>query len=254
MKIEILPGSIGRDGFADKRQHLIGIIINDILAIDAGPLAFACSNSQRRSIRDVVISHTHIDHIAGLPSFIDDLFPELTSPVRVYGTREMISALTEHIFNGVIYPRFQEFVNSHGSVLEFREYSFDTSFNIESLEIKPFPVDHAAQSAGFAITEGIKKVIITGDTSESVNLVNKLNEENADMIITECAFPNRLADLAKLSGHMTPSSIGRIANGISSPIMVSNIKAAHQKEIVNELRSLKIDKLSIAEPGKIYEF
>ena len=34
----------------------------------------AASSVQQSAIRDVVLTHAHLDHIAGLPLFIDDLF------------------------------------------------------------------------------------------------------------------------------------------------------------------------------------
>jgi glyoxylase-like metal-dependent hydrolase (beta-lactamase superfamily II) len=34
----------------------------------------AASATQKKQIRDVVLTHAHLDHIAGLPLFIDDLF------------------------------------------------------------------------------------------------------------------------------------------------------------------------------------
>ena len=61
----------------------MSIIIDDRVAIDAGSLAFSCSDLQRDKCGHL-LTHTHLDHIAGLPLFIDDLFAMLTEPVRVH--------------------------------------------------------------------------------------------------------------------------------------------------------------------------
>ena len=49
----------------------MSIIIDDSVAIDAGSLAFACTGRQRERVRDVVLTHTHLDHIAGLPQLLN---------------------------------------------------------------------------------------------------------------------------------------------------------------------------------------
>ncbi len=74
MKLQLLPGTFDENGMASPRQHLSCFVVDDCVAIDAGSLAMAASTVQRKQIRDVVLTHAHLDHIAGLPLFIDDLF------------------------------------------------------------------------------------------------------------------------------------------------------------------------------------
>ena len=74
MKVQLLPSSLGGDAAATQQQRLTCFVVDNSVAFDAGSLAFSCSDTQRQQIRDAVITHTHLDHIAGLPIFIDDLF------------------------------------------------------------------------------------------------------------------------------------------------------------------------------------
>src|SRR6186997_1408628 len=99
MKIQMLPSTIDENGKASDRQHLLRIIVDDRVAIDAGCLALSCSDLQRSQVRDIVLTHTHLDHIAGLPLYIDDLFASLKEPIRVHATAEMIEGLERDIFN-----------------------------------------------------------------------------------------------------------------------------------------------------------
>ena len=123
MQIQMLPSSIDGDGRASDRQHLLCIVIDDQVAIDAGSLAFSCTELQRRQVRDIVLTHTHLDHIAGLPMFVDDLFSSLERPICVHATREMIDILEKHVFNWAVYPRFSELTNAKGKVLEYHEFA-----------------------------------------------------------------------------------------------------------------------------------
>ncbi len=49
-----------------------------------------------------------MDHIASLPIFIDDLYPTLQQPMRVYATPEVIRLMERDVFNWNVYPRFSD--------------------------------------------------------------------------------------------------------------------------------------------------
>src|SRR5437899_11264709 len=136
MQLQMLPSTIDENGRASDRQHLLSIVIDGCVAVDAGCLAFSCTNHQRASVRDIILTHTHLDHTAGLPLFIDDLFATLTEPVRIHATREMINILERDLFNWAIYPRFSELTNDNGPVVEYREFERGSSFRLKTLELE----------------------------------------------------------------------------------------------------------------------
>ena len=67
MKLQLLPSTFDENGRASPRQHLTCFVIDDCVAIDAGSLAMSVNPVQRKNIRDIVLTHAHLDHIAGLP-------------------------------------------------------------------------------------------------------------------------------------------------------------------------------------------
>ena len=145
----------------------MSIVIDDCVAIDAGSLAFACTKVQRENVRDIILTHTHLDHIAGLPLFIDDLFSKLTEPIRVHATREMIEILERDIFNWSIYPRFSELSNDSGPVIEYVEIKSGSEFQVKHLGVRNVPVNHSVSAAGYLVGDGATSVGITGDTAET---------------------------------------------------------------------------------------
>src|SRR5687768_5570319 len=106
MKVQLLPSTIDEDFRASQRQHLLSMIIDDSVAIDAGCLALSCTDVHRQQVRNIVLTHTHLDHIAGLPLFLDDLFATLKEPVCIHATAEQIKIIERDLFNWAIYPRF----------------------------------------------------------------------------------------------------------------------------------------------------
>ncbi|CAN5427440.1 hypothetical protein BH10ACI3_BH10ACI3_14080 [soil metagenome] len=258
MRVQLLPSTIDENGKASARQHLLSIIIDDMVAIDAGCLAFSCTNLQRKQVRDIVLTHTHLDHIAGLPIYVDDLFASLTEPIRVHATREMIDILERDIFNWAIYPRFSELSNDHGPVVEYREFVRGTTFDVKHLSIASVEVNHKVSASGFIVSDGKLAVGITGDTAETDEFWKVCNTRtDLTAVLVECAFPNELNDLAGISNHLTPSRLKRELSkleGRNYPIYVINLKPMYRDRIIAELEKEDIENLAVFEVGKIYDF
>ena len=258
MKVQLLPSTFEADGSASQRQHLACLIVDDAVAFDAGSLALACTDRQRDNVRDVVISHVHLDHIAGLPLYIDDLYSTLQSPVRVHVTDEMAEALERDIFNWTIYPRFSELANNSGPVLEYKIFGQGNSFPAAHLNVLPLAVNHSVQSFGFLVEGEGASIAITGDMAHTGDIWSVLMERsNLSAVFIECAFPNELGDLAETSHHMTPARLAvelEQFDRADVPIFVLNIKPMYRDNILEQLGELAIANLSVMEVGKVYDF
>jgi cAMP phosphodiesterase len=254
----MLPSTIDENGFASARQHLLSIVIDDCVAIDAGCLALSCTDTQRSQIRDIVLTHTHIDHIAGLPLFIDDLFATLTEPIRIHATREMIDILERDIFNWSIYPRFSELTNDHGRVIEYLEFNRGAKFDVKHLSIQSIAVNHKVSASGFVVSSGDVSVAITGDTAETDEIWQVCNSvSNLKAALVECAFPNEFGELAKVSNHLTPARLKAELEKLRDrdyPVFVINIKPMYRKRVLEQIQKSGVGHVEILEVGRVYEF
>lgn len=258
MKVQLLPSSLGGDGTASQQQRLTCFVVDDSVAFDAGSLAFSCSDTQRQQIRDAVITHTHLDHIAGLPIFIDDLFASLTEPFRVHVTDEMAKILERDVFNWDVYPRFSELENAHGKVLEYKIFEAGNGFRVNHLDVTAVMVNHNSPSFGFVISDGKASIGMTGDTAETIGIWNAFSEcDDLAAVFVECAFPNEMGQLAADSHHLTPLRLaGELAKmkDREFPVYVSNIKAMYREIVVRQLAEMAIPNVNVLEVGKVYEF
>ena len=256
VKLELLPSTFERDGSAVRRQHLTTLVLDDAIAFDAGCLAIGCSEKQRENIRDIVVSHAHLDHVAGLPLFIDDLFSTLTEPIRVHASAEVIGILEEHIFNWSVYPRFSELENDFGPVMEYVVFSPGSEFSIGKYSVVPIQVNHKVPSCGFIIKDGKATIASTGDTAPTETFWNAVNDLDAlDAVLVECAFPDELADLAEISHHLTPKALAGELEKLDRTdcrIYVSNIKPSYRDRTVSEIEGLGIERLKVLEVGREY--
>lgn len=231
--------------------------MNDVVAFDAGSLAMACSDLHRNSLRDVVVSHAHLDHIAGLPLFMDDLFSILKEPVRIHASKSVIDVLETHIFNWTVYPRFSELTNDYGPISEYVEFEPGCEMNVRGLSVTPIEVNHKVPSCGFIISDGKTTIATTGDTAPTDEFWRRVNAlESVDAVLVECAFPDSLAELAGISHHLTPRGLAGELEKLrhECPVFVINIKPVYRNETVEQLRNLRLANLDILEVGREYEW
>lgn len=258
MRAQLLPSTFDAGGRASARQHLTCFIIDNAVAFDAGSLAMACETNHYLSVRDIVLSHAHLDHIAGLPLFIDDLFASLTEPIRIHAAKEVIEVLERDIFNWSVYPRFSELRNDFGPVVEYRPFQFGCEVSVAHLSVRTVPVNHKVPSSGFIISDGNKRIAMTGDTSEIKEFWDAVNkEETLDALIIECAFPDELSDLADISHHLTPSRLRtELAKfqHVKCPIYIANLKPMYRDKTILQISELCLSNVEILEVGRTYEW
>jgi cAMP phosphodiesterase len=256
MKIQLLPSSFDGKGRATPEQRLSCYLIDDTLAIDAGSIGLAATPEQQQSIRDILITHPHMDHIASLPIFIDDLFDSLTSPIRVHATEETITLLERDIFNWTTYPRFSELTNRYGHVMEYVPFYPGQEFKVSYFRCIPIPVNHTIPTVGLVITDGKTTLAYGSDTAETEEFWQVVNRRShLEALLIEASFPNALAQLATNSRHLTPQTLKqelRKLNHSDVDILAVHLKPAYRKLIVQELEELKIPNLKVMEPGQKY--
>lgn len=238
------------------RQHLATFIVDDRVSFDAGSLGQAATSLHTQQVRDVVLTHAHLDHIAGLPLFIDDLFSQLREPLRIHATAEVIETLETHIFNWRVYPRFSELRNAFGPIVEYIEITPGVESAVGLLKVTPVEVNHRVPAVGFVISDARSTIALTGDTAEMDNFWEVVNRvEQLDALLVECAFPNEMEQLALTSCHMTPARLGDELGKFrqESKIYVINIKPSYREETVRQLDDLHDPRIEIFAVGKEYD-
>jgi len=258
VRIQLLPSTFDSQGHATLEQRLTCFLIDGCVAVDAGSLALAATGAQREKVRDIIVTHPHMDHIATLPIFIDDLFPILKSPVRVHASPEVITLLERDIFNWNVYPRFSELKNNYGPVMEYVPISAGQEFKVAHLTVTAVAVNHIVPTMGLVVSDGRRTVAFSSDTSETEELWNIINRApSLDALLIEASFPDSMAKLAEVSRHFTPASLQRELRKLNHKgvdILAVHIKPAYRQVIIDELNGLNIAGLRVMEPGKIYNW
>ena len=196
---------LGAHNAESRDTKLISILIDDIIAVDAGSLASELSFSEQKKIKAILLSHGHYDHIRGVPAFA---FNNTDHTTRVYATQQTLKLLSSHLVDGVIYPKFTKripfFIEKPS--LKFIALEPFTSVDIEGYQVLPLPVNHTIDTVGFEITsKDGRKVFYTGDTGSGLSAL--WERISPDLIIVDVTFPNKLENRAINSKHLCPKML-----------------------------------------------
>lgn len=236
MKVKVLGCHGGHAPGYDTTSYLI----NDRFLIDAGSICDALTLEQQSHITDIVITHSHLDHIKDLCFLLENTLNKERKPLNVYSTPLVIKALKDHVFNDLIWPDFTTLnVPGNPPILNLVEVS--NAFSIGTFKIKPFKVNHPANAVGYVVDDGDVQVVFTGDSGPTQKIWDAANAcENLKAIFTEVSFPSKMDLLAKATGHFTLNTLSKDLkklNASNIPIYISHFKPLFMEELLDEFQS-----------------
>jgi cAMP phosphodiesterase len=255
VKISLLPSSLGRsDDYA--LQYLTSFLIDDVLAIDAGCLGFFRTPQEQARIKHVFLSHSHMDHIAALPTFLDNVCGG-PGVVTVHGSESVLNCLQNDLFNDRVWPDFFRLSRTGEVLLKTAVLTPFVPLPLAGLTITPVPVDHVVPTLGFLVEDATTAVVISSDTGPTEEIWHRANAlPNLKGVFLEATFPNAMASLASHARHHTPRSFGEELHKLRRPVPVFayHLRAAFHEHIVKELHELGLPNLTIAQPEWPYVF
>ncbi len=240
MKIEVL----GCSGGVGQQEFTTCLKIGDQLLIDAGSGLGELTQEQMLAIEHVFLTHAHLDHICFLPLLLDNLFEQRKTPLQVYALPEVIEALQTHIFNWTIWPDFSCLPCQENPVLQFNPIEINQPISIGDALIMAIPARHVVPACGYVVEEKGSRFCFSGDTRLDEALINAYQQlGELDVLMLECAFPNRLSDIAHQSQHLTPTSLQTFISALDSPpkqLWITHLKPSVRDEVLSELMQLSL--------------
>lgn len=205
MKIRIL----GCGGGIGSGEHTTCFQVDDHVLLDAGTGLSELTKVEMSKIRHIFVSHSHIDHVLGIPLIADSVFRDAKEPMVIHGLEETIQALRTHIFNWEIWPDFTELPDAASAMLRYEPMNPGDVVEAGGLQVEMMAVNHVVPGVGYRVMDhNNKSFAFSGDTSTNDTFWAALNRhDDLDALIVESAFPDKEAELCKKALHYCPSML-----------------------------------------------
>jgi ribonuclease BN (tRNA processing enzyme) len=242
---------------------MTSFLIDGQLAVDAGAVTRVLSIDEQRQVRHILISHSHMDHIASLPFLIENSFANGDATVNMYCTKRVLVNVRRHMFNNDTWPDFSRIPNHVYPSVRFVEIEAERPFEISGLsagpvEVTAIPVDHIVPTVGFLIRQGSSTVLFTSDTGPTERVWEVANQtDNLAALITECSFPSDMQNIADVSLHLTPTTLAAELAKVRPeiPVMLYHFKPPYIDQLRAEIGDMEFAQhLEELQQGRTYHF
>ncbi len=238
-------------------QYLVAYVVNDRIAVDAGCLGFGFPLAAQKQVTDLFLSHCHLDHVASLPIFLDNVFEYGPECVVVHGSQQTLQMLQQDILNDRLWPDFVSLSTPTSAFLKLNELTDYQQVSVGNMRVTPLPLIHVVPVFGYLIEDPTSAVAIISDTHSGSGVCEYLAQiPNLKAVLLECSFPDKLDWLADKALHLIPKSFAQEIQALppSVRVMAIHIKPAWYDPVVDELRALGLPNIEIGQTGMEYEF
>lgn len=230
---------LGCSGGIGEQLRTTSLLLNSEILIDAGTGLGDLTLQEMGCIRHIFLTHSHLDHIAGLPLLIDSIFDRIETPIVIHAQPATLKAIQEHIFNNAIWPDFSVLPSIHKPVLRYEAVSPGESVQLGELKLTLIPVNHVVPAVGYVMSTARHTVAFSGDTTTNDTFWPVLNGlDRLDTLIVEAAFTNHDLKLSQQAGHYCPHTLAAdLAKLEHQPkIYLSHHKPGAEATILDECR------------------
>lgn len=250
MNIRVL-GAFGGEG---PGQRPSAFLVNERTLVDAGSVASGLSLTEQLAIDHALLTHAHLDHVVGAAYLAETLATVGAGrPITLTGLPDVVHAIRTGLFNNVIWPDFATIPRDYPAVV-YESLAPGTRHQVGDLEVIAVPVNHTVPGAGFIVHDGVSGFVYSGDTGPTEALWKAAREvRGIRAVLLECAFPNRLAELAEISGHLTPDRVREEYRKLprNVPVFIYHVKPPFFDETADQLAKLGAD-ITVIEQDKTY--
>jgi ribonuclease BN (tRNA processing enzyme) len=236
MRVKILGCSGGIGG----NLRTTSMLVDEDILIDAGTGVGDLSMDELIKIDHILITHSHLDHIAFIPLLIDTVMGFREEPITVHASKDTLATLRNHIFNWKVWPDFSMIPDVTRPFLKYNQIELGETLEFNGRKFTSVPANHVVSAVGYHVEGKQHSLVFTGDTTICEALWPVVNGiSNLKYLIIETAFSNGEMELARLSKHLCPSmlisELGKLksANGIQ--VFITHLKPGEGDTIMQEI-------------------
>jgi len=240
MEIHIL----GAHNCESRDTRLVSLLIDKIIAIDAGSITSSLPLRAQLGIRAVLLSHRHFDHIRDVATLGMNLYGQET--VELYALESALEAVSSHIFSEEVYLDFRRRPSAERPTFKLCPLEPYREVMIEGYAVLPLPVSHSVPTVGYQLTSADGKCFFySADTRR--NSSSLWEAISPQLLIIEVTLPNSFNELAVASGHLTPQMLKEELAGFKRlkgslpPIITVHMSPHQESEIRRQVAEVSTE-------------
>lgn len=239
---------IGGHGGVSPGFRATSYLIDGKLLIDAGSVASGIQIAEQALIDNILISHSHLDHISDLAFLADNCFGMKGRAFEIHTVKEVKDSIMTHLLNDKIWPDFTKLPSKKNPTLNFNELKSEVEVQIGDYTVTPVEVNHPGPGHGFIIEKKNSCIVFTQDTGPTDRIWELAKEKkNLKAIFSEVSFPNNMMQIAIDSQHHTPSTMEQEIKKMPAdvPIFLGHLKPNFQNQLFKEIDLLGNERISV---------
>jgi cAMP phosphodiesterase len=222
--------------------RLVSLLIDSVLALDAGGLTSSLSLSEQQQVRAILLTHHHFDHTRDLVTLGANgaVFPD---PVDVYALSQTLDVVNSCLLDGKMYADFSKWPSKEKPFLRLKVIEPFQRQNIQGYEVLPVPVQHTVPSVGYQVmSQDGKSLFYTGDTGPG--LAACWQHISPQLLIIEVSGINKVQDFLKSVGHLSAQFLKeeltqfRQIKGHLPRVVVIHIPPQFQRQVEQEVKEI----------------
>ena len=197
---------LGAYGGSSPWHRQTSFLLDGTVSLDAGALTQSLTLEEQARVRSIIITHSHLDHVASLPFLVENVFGRTSGAIEIVATKEVAGLLQDHLFNDAIWPDFTRIPNHLLPAITFRVIEAGVPFRVDGLMAMAVPVSHVVPTFGYLVWNDAACVVFSSDTGPTEALwAEARRRPDLKAIFVECSFPDAMNEIADVSKHLTPA-------------------------------------------------
>jgi ribonuclease BN (tRNA processing enzyme) len=233
-----------------------GFLLDGKILFDAGTLNNVLDEKSQLKVKDIFITHAHMDHIREIPFLADNLIiGGRKQKVNVFSIHPVIRDIKNNLLNSKLWPDMTVLPDARHAVVRLNTVHPGQSHRIGDYSVTPYKVNHSVPAVGYLVGDKKgRRFFYTGDTGPTESTWKELGERQIHCLIIEVSFPNRMKEIAITTGHLTPGLLEKELSKIGTTpdrIYITHLKPQFYDTIKKELQGLNFGNLSLLTEGQI---
>jgi 3',5'-cyclic-nucleotide phosphodiesterase len=244
-------------GIGGREKLTTSLMVDSDILLDAGTGVTTLGLDELSQIRHIFITHSHLDHVAGLALLLDAVQVNKSGAITVYATQKIIDALKKHLFNWILWPDFTTIPNEHAPAMRWQALDYGATIELDGRRITPLAVNHTAGSAAYWVRTAGGGFLFTGDMGSTPALWEHVaREKPLSQVIVDCSFTNADRTLADMSLHFCPETLCADIRALPRDIefLIYHLKPGQEDMIMRELASDGSRPFRAIRCGDVFEY